>query len=143
MNMDLYGLFEWGDEDGVKQFALAHRFAHDAEANALQAQYGAVVTTYAVGGQEIIDPWIGLMRGDFEQMPREMYDWLEAHNANHQNMLTLIGGAAGAPAIVNVLGTASSTDLSMVDFAKPAEMYQWLTLHQQLHTFEQQSLGLT
>lgn len=143
MNMDLYGLFEWGDEEGVKQFALAHRFAHEYESQALAAQYGATVGTYAIGGEEVVEPWIALMRGEVEQMPREMYDWLEAHNANHQNMLALLGGASGAPTVINVLGTASSTDLSMVDFSNPAEMYQWLTLHQELHSFEQQTLGLT
>jgi hypothetical protein len=30
-----------------------------------------------------------------------------------------------------------------VDFGNPNQMFEWLTLHQQLHEFEEQALGLT
>lgn len=135
MNIDLYGLFEFGDEDGVKQFVFAHRFTHDFEAQALQAQFGANIDTYGLDGNEIVDPWIDLMRGQGKEdgQPRVIADWLEVHNENHQLMLSYLGST----------GTVSDTDLSQVDFSDPDQMAQWLTLHQYLHEFEQQALGLT
>jgi hypothetical protein len=135
MNIDLYGLFEFGDEDGVKQFVLAHRFTHEYEAQAINQQFNTSLDTYGVGGAEIVDPWIQLMRGEREDYPQEIQDWLEVHNENHQDMLAFLGGSG--------ISTVGGTDLSIADFSDPARMYEWLTLHQQIHLFEQQALGLT
>lgn len=137
MNIDLYGLFEFGDEEGVKQFVLAHRFTHEYEAQAINAQFNASISTYGIGSNDIVEPWIALMRGEIEHMPDDLAAWLELHNENHQTMLGYLTGSPAAPA------TTSATDLSQVDFGDPDQMYQWLTLHQQIHLAEQQALGLT
>lgn len=135
MNIDLYGLFDFGDEDGVKQFALAHRFTHEAEAAAIYQQFGNNINTYSIGSNDIVEPWIAVMRGDIGHMPEELSEWLELHNENHQDMLQILLGGA--------VSTVSSTDLSQVDFADPDQLFIWLTLHQQIHLAEQQALGLT
>lgn len=135
MNMDLYGLFEYGDEDGVKVFVLAHRFAHEAEAAAINAQFGSNIDTFSIGNNDIVEPWIAIMRGDIDRMPESLSEWLELHNENHQDMLEILVGG--------ILSTVSSTDLSQVDFSDPDQLFQWLTTHQQIHAAEQQILGLT
>lgn len=135
MNIDLYGLFEFGDEEGVKQFALAHRFTHEYEAQAINQRYGANLSTYGVGTNDIVEPWIALMRGEIEGQPQELSDWLELHNQNHQAMLSYLQGSP-----VTTIGGA---DLSMTDFGDAGQMAEWLTLHQQVHLYEQQALGLT
>ena len=133
MNIDLYGLFEFGDEDGVKQFALAHRFTHEIEAAALKAQFGGTVSTFDIGGDGIVESWIGMMRGDIEEIPAEMSDWLQRHNDLHQTMLAYVGG--------NITGSIS--DISQVDFSDSAQMFDWLQRHQEIHKLEQQALGIS
>lgn len=139
MNIDFYGLFDFGDEEGVKQFVLAHRFTHEQEAGAIGVQYGANISTYGLSGDDIVEPWIALMRGDTEGIPQPIQDWLQSHNDNHQAMLFYLTGSTTS----TLGGTVSSTDLSQVDFGNPSDMETWLTLHQELHDFEQQALGLT
>lgn len=136
MNMDFYGYFDWGDVDAVNQFAMAHYFTHDAEANAIAKQFGRNIATYNVDGATAVDAWIALMKGELEEPPQSMSDWLEAHNDNHQSMLAAIGSGSAA-------GTFQAVDLSVVNFAHAEEMYDWMTLHQQLHQFEQAALGLS
>ena len=144
MNMDLYGLFEFGDEDGVKTFVMAHRFAHEAEAQAVNQQLQANIGTYGIGGEAIIEPWIQLMKGEREDLPPEIADWLEFHSLNHQAILGYLGlNNSTGVGVINVAGSVISTgDLAQADFSDPEQMYQWLTLHQQVHDFEQQALGL-
>lgn len=136
MNMDFYGYFNYGDDDAVRQFVLAHYFAHEAEANAIATQFGRSITTYNAAGFGAVDPWIALMHGEDNDPARGMYDWLQAHNDNHQTMLSIIGGGGTS-------ATLQTVDLSLANFANEEEMYDWLTAHQQLHQFEQTSLGLT
>jgi hypothetical protein len=133
MNIDFYGLFNFGDEDAVKYFVLAHQFTHDAEARAAKEQYGQTLTSYDVGGISIVNPWIMQMRREVQGIPPAMADWLESHNNFHQNLLLLLPQSSGMPA----------TDLSLVNFSVPWQMYEWLTLHQYLHAYEQQQLGIT
>ncbi|HEX8782248.1 MAG TPA: hypothetical protein VF764_02685 [Steroidobacteraceae bacterium] len=136
MNIDFYGLFEFGDEDGVKQFAFAHQFTHEAEAAALQAKIGntsSTASTFDIGGSGIVEDWIGQMRGDIEEITPNMADWLQRHNDLHQAMLTYLGANE----------TGSISDISMVDFSDAGQMYDWLQRHQALHDLEQQALGIT
>ena len=136
MNMDVYGYFEFGDVMAVPQFAMAHRFTHEAESDAIAAQFGQTIGTYNVSGLNIVDTWMGLMDGSVEQMTQEMYDWLEVHSENHQAMLAAIGENPG-------VAITTEVDLSLADFTDPVSLYDWLTLHQQLHQLEQQALGLS
>ena len=135
MNMDVYGYFEFGDLQAVPIFAMAHRFTHEAESNAIAAQFGQTIGTYNVSGLNIVNQWIGLMDGSIEHMTQEMYDWLEGHNENHQAMLAVIGSTVGT--------TTGEVDLSLADFKDPVSLYDWLTLHQQIHQIEQAALGLS
>lgn len=132
MNIDLYGLFPYGDSDGVKAFTLAHRFAHDAERDAIAAKLGRTLGTYAVGGDEAVEPWIEMMQGRSQGIPQAMSDWLQLHNDNHQSMLSILSPSVALAAV----------DLSIVDFRSADQMYEWLTLHQAIHQYEQQALGL-
>jgi hypothetical protein len=136
MNMDFYGYFAYGDVDAVAQFAMAHWFAHDAEANAIATQFGQSLTTFNVSGLSIEEEWKALMTQDLEEIPLPMYDWLEAHNDSHQTMLEVISTNTG-------ITVTSQADLSIVDFRDPQQMYDWMTLHQQMHQFEQVALKLT
>jgi hypothetical protein len=136
MNMDVMGYFEFGDAGGVQQFTMAHYFAHDAEAKAIVQQFGQTLSTFNVDGQDIQDDWIGMMDGTIEQMTPALYDWLQYHNDNHQEMLAAISGS-------NVNFNNQPVDLSLVDFSDPVALYDWLTLHIQIHQIEQQALGLT
>lgn len=132
MNIDFYGLFNYGDEDGVKIFALAHQLTHDAESAAFAAQ-GIQVGDYEVGSQEVVQPWINAMRNPEEPQDPGLWLWLQMHNQAHQQML------ANLPIAQSIGGV----DLSMVDFRDPDQMYQWLTMHQQIHDYEQQQLGIS
>jgi hypothetical protein len=134
MNMDLYGYFVYGDDIGVSQFALAHRFAHEAEAQAIATQFpGQVIPTYDVGAEEIVGPWQQMMADPEAPIPQAMSDWLIIHNTNHQAMLALLPANADLVAV----------DLSLADFRDPEQMYGWMTIHQLMHDWEQQSLGIT
>ena len=135
-NLDVFGYFEFGDVLAVPQFAMAHYFAHDAESNAIAAQYGQTIGTYNVDGQDIVWDWIGLMDGSVDHMTAAMYDWLEAHNDNHQAMLVVLGNQ-------NISTVTGEVDLSLADFSDPTQLYDWLTLHIQLHQYEQAALGLS
>lgn len=135
MNMDYYGYFSFGDADAVRQFSMAHYFAHEAEANAIAKQFGATISTYNSAGFGAVEPWIGLMDGTIEQVPPEMYDWLQIHNDNHQTMLAILA-KNGSPVLTSV------ADLSLADFGNPEQMDDWLQYHQTLHRFEQTALGL-
>ncbi|MBA0084031.1 MAG: hypothetical protein HRJ53_03460 [Acidobacteria bacterium Pan2503] len=135
MNMDFYGYFEFGDADAVRQFVVAHYFTHEAEATALAAQFGRSPGTFNVSGMNIVDEWIGVMDGTIEETPRALNDWLEAHNDNHQSMAEIMGTS-----VANITGPV---DLSIADFSNAEQLYEWLTLHQQMHQFEQVALKLT
>lgn len=136
MNMDFYGYFQYGDSDAVYQFAMAHFFAHQAEATAIAAQFGRNINVYNVSGQDIADDWVQLMAGQIEAQTRAMYDWLQSHNDSHVEMLQLMGTGGLAKSNAEV-------DLSLADFKDPDQMYDWLTLHQQLHQYEQTVLKLS
>lgn len=133
MNIDFYGMFNFGDEDAVKVFVLAHQMTHDAENRAIFEQYGQNITTYEVGGQEIVAPWIAIMRKEVDSTPAALTDWLEMHNNAHQAILAVLPPAVGLPTV----------DLSLANFADENQMYEWLMLHQQIHSYEQQALGVT
>ena len=136
MNMDFYGYFEFGDTEALPAFAMAHRFAHEAESAALAAQFGQTIGTYNVSGENVLATWAGLMDGSVPEMTREMFDWLEVHNENHQDMLSALQGVTQGIVTQEV-------DLSLTDFRDPTQLYDWLTLHQQLHQIEQDALGLS
>lgn len=133
MNIDYYGIFNFGDEEALKSFVLAHRFTHEAESQAIAAQFGGSINTYDVGSLQIIEPWIAMMRGAIQGMPEELGDWLDLHNANHIAM----------EAFLPASNLGISADLSRTDFSDPEQMQEWLFAHQQMHQYEQQQLGIT
>jgi len=134
MNMDLYGYFAYGDDVGVSTFALAHRFAHEQEAQAIATKFpGQVIQTFNVGAEEIVGPWQQMMADPDAPIPQGMFDWLISHNTNHTEMLALLPANA----------TLVQVDLSIVDFRDPDQMYEWMFLHQQMHDYEQSALGIT
>lgn len=133
MNIDFYGLFNFGDEDAVKYFVLAHQFTHEIEHKAVKDQFGLDVVSYDVGGISVVDPWIMMMRRQTQGIPTAMSDWLLSHNNAHQQILGALPVSVGLP----------MTDLSLVNFSDPWQLYEWLTLHQQMHDYEQQALGVT
>ena len=136
MNIDYLGYFAYGDEDAVKQFTTAHYFTHDAEAGAIAKQFGRNITTFNVSGDSAQESWIALMRRELEEPDYRLLDWLEAHNENHQQMLAAITANLGISVDIPV-------DLSLANFADDAQLYEWMTLHQQVHQFEQVALKLT
>ena len=135
MNLDIFSQIEFGDGHGVRAFMLAHSLIHDEEAVAIAAQFGVSQSTFAMRNGSAEDAWVARMaeRGEKGQIPFALQDWLEWHADIHNQTYQIIGGNAGVQA----------PDLSQVDFGNAEQFYDWMQSHQQMHDFEQQSLGLT
>jgi hypothetical protein len=65
-------------------------------------------------------------------MPPALRDWLKLHADMHTQSYALIAGA----------GTVAP-DLSVADFSRAESFNDWMFVHQSMHDFEQQQLGLT
>lgn len=134
MNIDLASTFEFGNVPALRDFLLVHRFVHDATAKALTAKYQVVASTFGISGESAENEWAALMRSQQrgQPVPAGLQVWLELHAQIHINTYALLGQ-----------NPTTAPDLSVVDFSSPEQFYDWLYVHQQMHDFEQSSLGLT
>lgn len=132
MNLDIASSIDFGDSDGLLHFFNDHRFVHEEESIALTAKYGGVFSTFGLFSSLAEDAWINLMRTRQGPPPQALIDWLQVHAFIHdQTYAALAGSGTTAP------------DLSVVDFSKEDQFYDWMYVHQQMHDYEQQTLGLS
>jgi hypothetical protein len=132
VNLDLSSTFNFGDDRGLRTFLLDHRFVHEQTSNALALKLGGSYSTVALDSALSEEAWVELMRRRQGPVPQALQDWLELHAQIHNQTYELLSGQ----------GTVAP-DLSVVDFGKPLEFYDWMYVHSQMHDFEQSSLGLT
>ena len=131
MNLDLASTFRFGDAQALAFFFLDHRVVHEQVAAALAAQLGQSITTFDVSSAAAEAEWAEAMS---TQTPggQALDDWLHFHADIHNTTYQLIFGTGTYP-----------PDLSQVDFSKPTGFYDWMYVHQIVHDYEQQALGLT
>jgi hypothetical protein len=132
MNIDLVSTLDFSDTDGLLHFLNDHRFVHDQESTYLTAQFGGQFPTFGLFSSIAEDNWIQLMRTRQGPVPRALQDWLQIHASIHNQTYQAIAGE----------GTVAP-DLSVVDFSKPDQFYDWMYVHQQMHDYEQQFLGFS
>jgi len=134
MNIDVVSQFEFGDADGLRSFALAHRFVHTQTALALAVRANSlVVPSGGLWGQLYEDAWIEQMRASLRDepigVPPPVNDWLRQHAQVHQDEY-------------NALNVGQVPDLSNVNFGNAEQFYDWMDAHRQIHTIVQNLLGL-
>ena len=136
MNIDISAQAEFNDSDGIRSFLLVHRFVHDETAAALTAKFGLPVSSFGLDSQVAEDAWVHSMREGAQrrklQQPASLQDWLNIHAYIHNQTYTLLAGQ----------GTVAP-DLSLVDFSDAEQYYDWMEVHQAMHDYEYQQLGLT
>lgn len=132
MNLDLSSSFSYGDVSGLQTFFNDHRFVHDATANALSLKFGGSFSSFGLYSVIAETAWIQIMKSRRGPMPQALIDWLQIHNVIHNQTYRFLGGT----------GTVAP-DLSVVDFSHPVQFYDWMYVHQQMHDFEQATLGIS
>lgn len=133
LGLNAFSDMRFGDGQGLKEFALVHRLSHDAAADAIVTQLGAVVPGFDVGDDRARAAWELLMlMGD--KAPREAHSavqpWLLLHAQLHQ-------------AEYDAIGFGSAPDLSTVDFSSERQFAAWMQEHQQAHDQISGALGIS
>jgi hypothetical protein len=131
MNLDVASVFPFGDTASLRSFMLDHNTVHLATANALTAKYGGVYSTFGLMDQLAEDAWATAMEMPDTPVSPALQGWLELHNLMHAQTYQRISGVG-----------VTAPDLSLVDFSKPDQFYLWMLVHQEMHDYEQQTLGL-
>lgn len=105
----------YGDPAGWGEWLVGHYRQHLAYNQVLAARTPAI----------IIQTWpiLTVEGGD-----SGLRFWLDSHEQWHE--------------AVRPLANVTSIDLSVVDFRKPDEFYQWVDLHNQEHTALDQAFGV-
>lgn len=134
MNLDINTQFTFGDAEGLRNFMLAHRFVHRQTADALTAQFSVAASSFGLTSAPAEEAWVSLMRDKeaSDEARVALADWLKFHADMHTQAYTLLSRT-----------TTAAPDLSNVDFASEEQFYEWMLAHQEMHEFEQSSLGLT
>ena len=132
MNLDLASQLAFGDLEGLRNFLLLHRVVHDQEAAALTAKFHSPVSTFGVMDEAAEAEWARLMRSKpGTKASLALVNWLYLHAQIHNQSYALLNGA-----------TTVAPDLSQVDFSSASQFNDWMYVHQQMHDFEQSSLGI-
>lgn len=132
MNIDIDSGFAFGDEAGLQNFMLAHRFVHQQTADKLASQFGVAANSFGLSSSAAEDEWLAMMQSEEKvATPEALRDWLKYHADMHTQAYTLLSQS-----------TNTAPDLSEVDFSSPEQFYDWMFSHQQMHDFEQAALGL-
>jgi hypothetical protein len=133
MNIDLASTINFGDIQGLRNFWIVHSFVHLAEATAFTQKYGVPFSSALIDSAGAEDAWTQVTQAGKpgQPVPPVLRDWLQNHAQNHINAYTLLGQSP-----------TDAPDLSQVDFSSPDQFYDWLYVHQQMHDFEQTSLGI-
>jgi len=132
MNLGLAAITDFGDVDGLRHFFNDHRFVHEQEAAALSARYGGSFSTFGLFSSLAEDAWVDLMRARRGPVPQALRDWLQVHAQIHTQIYGIIAGNA-----------SQAPDLSVADFSKPDQFYDWMYVHLEVHDYEQSFLGLS
>lgn len=119
----------FGDAMGLREFSLAHRFAHAANAQAIVAQFGVAVAGFDMGDERVISEWALLMGGQIEAPTQGMRDWLALHSLVHEDEY-------------KALGFGIATNLIDVNFADRGQFDDWMQAHQQSHDQVSSALGI-
>jgi hypothetical protein len=132
--IDLSATTSFADESGINNFFLVHRFIHDQTATALTQRFGVSASSFGVFDTSAQAEWIDLMKKKEPgtRPPQALAVWLKVHSDIHIATYGLLGQTP-----------TTAPDLSIVDFGSEEQYYDWMYVHQQMHDFEQASLGLS
>lgn len=134
MNLDIASQIEFGDAEGLRAFALTHRFVHLQTALVFATTNNIVIPSGGLWGQAYEDAWITQMLASIEGenigIPPPIADWLRQHAQLHQDEYT-------------GLQIGDAPDLSNVDFGKPSQFYEWMDAHRLIHETVQNILGIS
>lgn len=134
MNLNVVATMEFNDAPAIRDFFLVHRFVHQGEAEAITAKYNVPFSTVALGSGAAEEAWVERMAAgqDAGPIPNSLRDWLNLHADMHTQAYALIGSTP-----------TTAPDLAVVDFARAEQFYDWMFVHQEMHDFEQASLGVS
>jgi hypothetical protein len=132
VNLDLASTFDFGNETALKTFFFDHRVVHEETATALTNTYGGAFSTFGIASPIAEGQWLEAMRSRKGPMLPALQDWLRFHAQIHNTTYMRLAGT----------GTLAP-DLSIVDFSKEDQFYDWIYVHQEMHDFEQDTLGIT
>ena len=132
MNLDLSSGFAFADASGLHSFFLDHRMVHQQTSDALSTRFGGSFSTFGLSSSIAEESWLEMMQSQKGPTPQGLSDWLQIHALIHIQTYQVLNG----------VGTVAP-DLSVVDFSKPAQFYDWMYVHSQMHDYEQSTLGLT
>lgn len=134
MIIDLSATTSFGDDSGMKNFFLVHRFIHDQTAAALTAKFNVAASSFGIFDSNADTEWLKLMKDAKAGTtpPPALRNWLQVHADIHVANYVLLGQTP-----------TTAPDLSVVDFGDQEQFYDWMYVHQQMHDFEQASLGLS
>jgi hypothetical protein len=134
VNIDLAATTGFNDRSGFFNFMLVHRFVHEQAAAAISAKFGVPFSTFGLSSRLAEEAVAELMAQGKpgQRAPAGLQDWLKVHADIHVQSYTLLGQS---PTV--------APDLSQVDFGSSDQYYDWMYVHQQMHDFEYQQLGLT
>lgn len=128
-------MMRFADGTALKEFALAHRLAHQSISTAISAAGGPATSSFDVADGRAHDAWELLMLE--KQAPMEAKSaldaWLQLHAVMHQSEYDAL----------NLGDVGQSFDLTTVDMSKSDEFYGWMQNHQQIHDTENAALGIT
>jgi hypothetical protein len=133
VNIDLASTINFGDIPGLRNFWIVHTLIHNAEATAITQKYSQPFSSFGIDSAGAEDAWTQLTQAGKpgQPVPPVLRDWLANHAQIHTNTYSLLGQSP-----------TEAPDLSQVDFSSPDQFYDWFYVHQQMHDFEQQQLGI-
>lgn len=138
--LDFYSQMNFGDGTALKDFALAHRLAHQAISSAIADAGEPATSSFDVADGRAHSAWELLMLDkDAPGQAREALDaWLQLHADMHQSEYDALNLGDITDSF-----EGQSFDLASVDMTKPDEFYVWMQNHQQIHDTEDNALGIT
>ena len=131
--LDFLANMNFGDDAALRDFALAHRLAHNDFASAISSLYGASTPNFDVADESAHAVWaMDMVKPD--EVPAQgreaLKSWLLFHAQLHE-------------AEYNAIGLGPAFDFSTVDFSKADQFYNWMQQHQQAHDITAGALGIT
>lgn len=130
--LDVASDLKFRDAAGLRSFFLDHKLAHNANASAIQSQFGASVPGVPIASEFALVEWIATMESaETGQKPsgQALKDWLLFHQSLHQ-------------AEYDALSFGEAPDLSEVDFSDRSQFEIWMQDHKLIHDIVGNALGI-
>jgi cytochrome c1 len=118
----------FGDPEGLKAWFQDHSAQHQIYTKKLLSTYKTQPPSVDLIDEGSIVDWLKAMEEQDEGvMTDHLLAWLQAHEQLHSVEL-------------NAIGAGSTISLASVDFRKPAQFYDWMTYHAEIHALQDTQL---